>query len=180
LVNRLNSIQSAGTYKKDEMVKKEMQKLLTSNPEGIGSEKFVEEIRETTKVSRGKIFSMIKKYEQLGVMKTQRNLEDKRRVTYFPNLQKVKTEQRFSEGIEFIQALLSEPKTKFAESERKSPGIRIRVSTFTNWVEMSPQSLKEQVDDIADQFSHVYGRPLGKNMRVRSSTKVAFIITMES
>jgi DNA-binding MarR family transcriptional regulator len=179
-VNRLNSIQSAGTYKKDEMVKKEMRKLLVANPQGIGSEEFVEKIRATTKVSRGKIFSMIKKYEQLGMMKTQRNIEDKRHATYFPNLQKVKTEQRFAEGMEFIQALLSEPKTEFAESERKSSGIRINVSIFTNWGGESPQSLDKQVKSIANQFSSSYDTLLGKNMKVRSFTKLAFIITMES
>ena len=54
-MNRLNSIQSAGTYKKDEMVKKEMRKLLAANPDGIGSEEFVGKIRATTEVSRGKI-----------------------------------------------------------------------------------------------------------------------------
>ena len=161
------------------MVKKEMYKLLRANPEGIGSEEFVEKTRATTKVSRGKIFSMIKKYEQLGIMKTERNLEDKRHATYFPDLQKVKTEQRFSEGMEFIQALLSEPKTEFAESETKSSGIRINVSIFTN-LGGSPQSLQEQVKSIANQFSSNYDKLLGENMKVRSSTKLAFIITMES
>jgi DNA-binding MarR family transcriptional regulator len=179
-VNRLNSIQSAGTYKKDEMVKKEMRKLLAANPDGIGSEEFVGKIRATTKVSRGKIFSMIKKYEQLGIMKTQRNIEDKRRATYFPNLQKVKTEQRFWEGMEFIQALLSEPKTEFAESETKSSGIRINVSIFTNWSGKPPQSLEDQVESIANQLSSSYDTLLGKNMKIRSSTKLAFIITMKS
>jgi len=178
-VNRLDSIPNAGTYKKDEIVKKEMRKLLASNPEGIGSEEFVEKIRATTKVSRGKIFSMIKKYERLGIMKTQRNTEDKRRATYFPDLQKVKTEQRFSEGMEYIQALLSAPKAQFAESEAKSSGIRINVSIFTN-LGGSPQNLKEQTKGIADQFSSMYDRLLSKNMRVRSSTKLAFIVTMES
>ena len=178
LVNRLNSIQSVGRYKKDEIVKKEMYKLLRAKPEGIGSEEFVEKIRATTKVSRGKIFSMIKKYEQLGIMKTERNLEDKRHVTYFPDLQKVKTEQRFSEGMEFIQALLSEPKTEFAESETKSSGIRINVSIFTNLGEK--QNLEDQVRSIAKQFSSSYDKLLGKNMKVRSSTKLAFIITMDS
>jgi hypothetical protein len=95
-------------------------------------------------------------------------------------LQKVKTEQRFSEGMEFIQALLSEPKTEFAESETKSSGIRINVSIFTNWGGKSPQSLEDQVKSIANQFSSSYDTLLGKNMKVRSSTKLAFIITMES
>ncbi len=177
-MNRLNSIQSVGRYKKDEMVKKEMYKLLRANPEGIGSEEFVEKIRATTKVSRGKIFSMIKKYEQLGIMKTERNLEDKRHATYLPNLQKVKTEQRFSEGMEFIQALLSGPKTEFAESETKSSGIRVSVSIFTNLGEK--QNLEDQVRSIANQFSSMYDKLLGKNVKVRPSTKLAFIITMDS
>jgi hypothetical protein len=169
-----------GRYKKDEIVKKEMYKLLRANPEGIGSEEFVEKTRATTKVSRTKIFSMIKKYEQLGIMKTQRNLEDKRHATYFPDLQKVKTEQRFSEDVEFIQALLSEPKTEFAESETKSSGIRVSVDIFTNWGEKPSQSLEDQVKSIAKQFSSNYDKLLGKNMKVRPSTKLAFIITMES
>ena len=155
-----------------------MYKLLGSKPEGIGSEEFVEKIRATTKASRGKIFSMIKKCEQLGIMKTERNLKDKRCATYYPNLQKVKTEQRFSEGMEFIQALLSEPKTEFAESETKSSGIRVSVSIFTNLGEK--QNLEDQVRSIAKQFSSSYDKLLGKNMKVRSSTKLAFIITMES
>jgi len=179
-VNRLNSIQSAGTYQKDEMVKKEMHKLLAANPDGIGSEEFVGKIRATTKVSRGKIFSMIKKYEQLGIIKTQRNIEDKRRATYFPNLQKVKTEQRFAEGMEFIQALLSESKTEFAESETESSGIRVSVGIFTNRGGTSSQSLEDQVRSIAKQFSSNYDKLLSKNMKVRPSTKLAFIITMES
>jgi DNA-binding MarR family transcriptional regulator len=177
-VNRLNSIQSVGRYKKDELVKKEMYKLLRENPEGIGSEEFVGKIRATTEVSRGKIFSMIKKSEQLGIMKTERNLKDKRCATYYPNLQKVKTEQRFSEGMEFIQALLSEPKTEFAESETKSSGIHVSVSIFTNLGEK--QNLEDQVRSIANQFSSSYDKLLGKNMKVRQSTKLAFIITMES
>jgi len=180
LVNGLNSIQSVGRYKKDEIVKKEMYKLLRANPEGIGSEEFVEKTRATTKVSRGKIFSMIKKYEQLGIMKTERNLEDKRHATYFPDLQKVKTEQRFLEDVEFIQALLSEPKTEFAESETKSSGIRVSVGIFTNWGEKPSQSLEDQVKSIAKQFSSNYDKLLGKDMKVRPSTKLAFIITMES
>jgi DNA-binding MarR family transcriptional regulator len=180
-VDRLNSIQSVGRYKKDETVKKEMYKLLISKPEGIGSEEFVETIRATTKASRGKIFSMIKKCEQLGIMKTVRNPKDKRRATYYPNLQKVKTEQRFSEGTEFIQALLSEPKTEFAESETRSSGIRTRVSIFTNWGGTSSQNLENQVRSVAKQFSSNYDMLLGsKNMKVRPSTKLAFIITMES
>ena len=179
-MNRLNSIQSVGRYKKDEIVKKEMYKLLRANPEGIGSEEFVEKTRATTKVSRTKIFSMIKKCEQLGIMKTERNLEDKRHATYFPNLQKVKTEQRFSEDVEFIQALLSEPKTEFAESETRSSGIRVSVGIFTNWGEKPSQSLEDQVKSIAKQFSSNYDKLLGKNMKVRPSTKLAFIITMES
>jgi DNA-binding MarR family transcriptional regulator len=177
-VDRLNSIQSVGRYKKDEIVKKEMYRLLISKPEGIGSEEFVETIRATTKASRGKIFSMIKKCEQLGIMKTERNPKDKRRATYYPNLQKVKTEQRFSEGTEFIQALLSEPKTEFAESEAKSSGIRVSVSIFANLAEK--QNLEDQVRSIAKQFSSSYDKLLSKNMKVRPSTKLAFIITMES
>jgi DNA-binding MarR family transcriptional regulator len=180
-VNRLNSIQSVGRYKKDEIVKKEMYKLLRSKPEGIGSEEFVEKIRATTKASRGKIFSMIKKCEQLGIMKTERNPKDKRCATYYPNLQKVKTEQRFSEGMEFIQTLLSEPKTEFEESETRSSGIRTRVSIFTNWAGTSKQSLEDQVRSVAKKFSSDYDMLLGsKNMKVRPSTKLAFIITMES
>ena len=174
----MNSITSVGRYKKDEMLKKEMYKLLRENPEGIGSEEFVEKIRATTKVSRGKIYSMIKKYEQLGIMKTERNPEDKRHATYFPNLQKVKTEQRFSEGMEFIQALLSEPKTEFAESETKSSGIRVSASVFTNLAEK--QNLEDQVRSIVKHFSSNYDMLLGKNMKVRPSTKLAFIVTMES
>jgi DNA-binding MarR family transcriptional regulator len=177
-VNRLNSIQSVGRYKKDEMVKKEMYKLLRENPEGIGSEEFVEKIRATTKVSRGKIYSMIKKSEQLGIMKTERNPRDKRHATYFPNLQKVKTEQRFSEGMEFIQALISEPKTEFAESETKSSGIRVSASIFTNLAEK--KNLEDQVRSIVKHFSSNYDMLLGKNMKVRPSTKLAFIVTMES
>ena len=181
LVNRLSSTQSVGRYKKDEMVKKEMYKLLSSKPEGIGSEEFVEKIRATTKASRGKIYSMIKKCEQLGIMKTERNPKDKRCATYYPNLQKVKTEQRFSEGMEFIQALLSEPKTEFAESERSSSGIRVSVGIFTNWRGTSSQSLEEQVRKVAKQFSDNSDMLLGsKNLKVRPSTKLAFIITMES
>jgi DNA-binding MarR family transcriptional regulator len=181
LVNRLNSIQSVGRYKKDEIVKKEMYKLLRSKPEGIGSKEFVEKIRATTKASRGKIFSMIKKYEQLGIMKIERNPKDKRCATYYPNLQKVKTEQRFSEGMEFIQTLLSEPKTEFAESETRSSGIRVSVGIFTNWGGTSSHSLEDQVRSIAKQFSSNYDRLLGsKDMKVRPSTKLAFIITMES
>lgn len=176
----MNSIPKLGTYKKDELVAREMLKLLAAKPEGIGSEEFVEKIRATTKVSRGKIFSMIKKYEKLGIMKAERKIEDKRYVTYFPNLEKVKTEQRFSEGMEFIQALLSEPKTEFAESETKSSGIHISVSIFTNWTEKSSHSLEDQVESIAKQFSSSYDKVLSKNMKVRPSTKLAFIITMES
>jgi DNA-binding MarR family transcriptional regulator len=180
-VNRLNSIQSVGRYKKDEIVKKEMYKLLGSKPEGIGSEEFVEKIRATTKASRGKIFSMIKKCEQLGIMKTERNPKDKRCAIYYPNLQKVKTEQRFSEGMEFIQALLSQPKTEFAESETRSSGIRVSVGIFTNWGGTPSHSLEDQVRSIAKQFSSNYDMLLGsKNMKVRPSTKLAFIITMES
>ena len=177
-MDRLNSIPKLGTYKKDELVAREMLKLLAAKPEGIGSEEFVEKIRATTKVSRGKIFSMIKKYEKLGIMKAERKIEDKRHVTYFPNLEKVKTEQRFSEGMEFIQALLSEPKTEFAESETKSSGIHVSVSIFTNLSEK--QNLEDQVRSIASQFSSSYDKLLGKNMKVRPSTKLAFIITMES
>jgi hypothetical protein len=92
----------------------------------------------------------------------------------------VKTEQRFSEDVEFIQALLSEPKTEFAESETRSSGIRVSVGIFTNWGEKPSQSLEDQVKSIAKQFSSNYDKLLGKNMKVRPSTKLAFIITMES
>lgn len=179
-MNILNSVERLGTYKKDELFQKVMRKLLQANPEGIGSEDLVEAIRGTTRVSRGKIFSMIKKFEESGYMKIERGT-DRRKAVYLPNLQKVKTEQRFSEGMEFIQALLSEPKTEFEESETRSFGIRTRVSLFTNWAGTSKQSLEDQVRSVAKQFASNYDMMLGsKNLKVRPSTKLAFIITMES
>jgi hypothetical protein len=83
--------------------------------------------------------------------------------------------------MEFIQALLSQPKTEFAESETRSSGIRVSVGIFTNWGGTPSHSLEDQVRSIAKQFSSNYDMLLGsKNMKVRPSTKLAFIITMES
>jgi DNA-binding MarR family transcriptional regulator len=178
----LNPIQDRGTYKKQDDLKKEMRKILSESSEGIGSEKFVSSVQEATGVSRGMIFAMIKQFASLGLMRIERGPPDRRKARYFPNLEKVKTEQKLSEGMEFIQALLSEPKTEFAESETKSSGIRVSVSIFTNWGGTSSQSLEDQVTSIAKQFSSSYDNllGLGKNMKVRPSTKLAFIITMES
>ena len=174
----MNPIQDRGTYKKQDDLKKEMRKILSESSEGIGSEKFVSSVQEATGVSRGMIFAMIKQFASLGLMRIERGPPDRRKAHYFPNLEKVKTEQKLSEGMEFIQALLSEPKTEFAESETKSSGIHVSVGIFTNLGEK--QNLEDQVRSIAKQFSSSYDKLLSKNMKVRPSTKLAFIITMES
>ncbi len=178
-MNVLNSVEKLGTYKKDELVHKEMRKLLQANPEGIGSEDFVEKMRGTTRVSRGKIFSMIKTFESLGYMKIERG-EDRRTAVYLPNLQKVKTEQRLSEGMEFVRALLSEQNIDFGEAETKSSGIRARVSIFTNWIDSSSGNLESVARTCARQFSQAYDTMLHKDLRLRPSVKTAYIITLET
>ncbi|HUW48684.1 MAG TPA: hypothetical protein VMW36_08075 [Patescibacteria group bacterium] len=175
----MNSVKSLGTYKKDELVRKEMCKLLQANPQGIGSEDFVKKIRETTGVSHGKVFSMIKKFVESDYMKIERGV-DRRKAVYLPNLQKVKTEQRLSEGVEFARKLMSEPNIRFGEGETKSSGIRVRVSIFTNWNEETTGSLETQAKYTTGLFSSYYDKVLSKNMKIRPSVKTAFIITLET
>lgn len=178
-MNELNSVQKLGTYRKDELVRKEMRKLLQANPMGIGSEDFVERVKESTKVSRGKIFSMIKTFESLGYMRIERG-EDRRTAVYLPNLQKVKTEQKLSEGMEFVRALLSEQNIDFGEAEIKSTGIRARVSIFTNWIDSTSGNLESVARTCAKQFSSAYDTILHKDLRLRPSVKTAYIITLET
>jgi hypothetical protein len=178
-VNELNSVKSLAIFEKDDLVKKEMRKLLQANPEGIGSEDFVKKIQDTVKVSRGKVFSMIKKFEESGNMRIERGT-DRRRAMYLPNLQKVKTEQRLSEGVEFATKLLSEPNIRFGEGETKSSGILSRVSIFTNSNDATSDSLENQARTVAKLFSSNYDNLLTRDRKLRPSVKCAFIITMET
>jgi hypothetical protein len=122
---------------------------------------------------------MIKKYEESGYIKIERG-PDRRKALYVPNLQKVKTEQRLSEGMEFAGRLLSEPKIRFGEGETKSSGLCVRVSIFTNWADETSERLEIQARETAKQFSSAYDKLLSKNMKLRASVKTAFIITMET
>lgn len=178
-MTELNSVKNLGTYKKDELVQKEMRKLLQANPKGIGSEDFVKKIRETTRVSHGKVFSMIKKFVESGYMKIERGA-DRRKAMYLPNLQKVMTEQRFSEGMEFVRALLSEQSIDFGEADIKSSGIRARVSIFTNWIDATSGNLESTARTCARRFSNAYDTMLNKDLRLRPSVKAAYIITLET
>lgn len=175
----MNSIGTLGTYKKDELVRKEMRRLLQANPRGIGSEDFVEEVRSNTQVSRGKIFSMIKEFVKLGYMKIERGT-DRRTAIYLPNTEKVKTEQRLSEGMEFVRNLLLEPQIDFGEAEVKSAGLRASVSIFTNWIDESSGHLNNVARTCARRFSEAYDTTFNKNLRLRPSAKTAYIITLET
>ena len=122
---------------------------------------------------------MIKTFESLGYMRIERG-EDRRTAVYLPNLQKVKTEQKLSEGMEFVRALLSEQNIDFGEAEIKSTGIRARVSIFTNWIDSTSGNLESVARTCAKQFSSAYDTILHKDLRLRPSVKTAYIITLET
>lgn len=177
MVDRLNIIQSEGRYHKEEVVKKEMRKLLSQNPSGIGSEEFVTSIRDATGVSRGMIFAQIKVFQLSRLMRIERNKEDRRKVTYFPNIEKVKTEQRVFEGIEFIRNL--GPDVTFGEGETKESGFRYRATIFTNQT-----FTKEQLTAEAIMIAKNIGIALSQmmkiqNLKIPQSFKKAVILTLE-
>ena len=84
-VNRLNSIQDKGKYYKQDVLRKEMRKILTEKANGIDSGEFVEKLREATGVSRGMIFAHIKELVSYGEIHIERNKKDRRKAVYFPN-----------------------------------------------------------------------------------------------
>ena len=177
MVDRLNLIQSKGRFYKEEVVKKEMRKLLSQNPNGIGSEKFVAHIREAVGVSRGMIFAQIKNFEDMGLMRIERNREDRRKATYFPNIDKVKTEQRFFEGIEFIRNL--GPNMIFGEGEAKKSGLCFRATVFTNQV-FAKEQLTEEANMIAKNMGTALSQMMKiQNIKIPQSFKKAVILTLE-
>lgn len=172
----MNLIQSKGRFYKEEAVKKEMRKLLSQNPNGIGSEKFVTHISKAAGVSRGMIFSYIKDFKESGLMRIERNEGDRRKATYFPNIEKVKTEQRFFEGIEFIRNL--GPNMIFGEGKAKKIGFRFKATVFTNQSFTKEQLTKEAIM-IAKNMG-VALESMVKTENIPKSFKKAVIITLET
>ena len=177
MVNRLNIIQSKGRYYKEEVVKKEMRKLLAQNPNGLGSEKFVAHIRDVAGVSRGMIFSHIKDFEDTGLIRIERKKEDRRKAIYFPNIEKVKTEQRFFEGMGFIRNL--GPDMIFGEGEAKESGFRFKASVFVNQ-SFTKEELTEEANMIAKNMVVALSSMIKmQNVKIPQSFRKAVIITLE-
>jgi hypothetical protein len=178
MVNRLNLIQRKGRYYKEELVKKEMRKLLSQNPNGIGSEEFVADITDAACVSRGMVFSYIKDFEDSGLMRIERAKEDRRKAIYFPNIEKVETEQRFFEGMGFIRNLGAD--MIFGEGEAQQSGFRFKASVFVN------QSFtKEDLTKEANMITENMGQALSsmikmQDIKIPHSFKKAVIITLET
>ena len=175
-VNRLNSIQDKGRHYKQNILKKEMRKMLTEKANGIDSGEFVEKLREATGVSRGMIFAHIKDFESAGLLRIERNREDRRKVTYFPNTEKVKTEQSFSEGIEFIQNL--GPDMRFAEDRAENKQFICKVAFFTNLKDLSKEALQQEAKKMVLALS-VGMKTIGSAYRTKSHFKIAYILTVE-
>lgn len=177
MVDRLNLIQSKGRFYKEEVVKKEMRKLLSQNPSGIGSEEFVTHIKKTVGVSRGMIFAQIKNFENMGLMRIERNKEDRRKAIYFPNIEKVKTEQRFFEGMGFIRNL--GPDMIFGEGEAKESGFRFKASVFVNQ-SFTKEELTEEANMIAKNMGVALSSMIKmQDIKIPRSFRKAVIVTLE-
>jgi len=150
-VNRLNSIQDKGRHYKQNILKKEMRKMLTEKANGIDSGEFVEKLREATGVSRGMIFAHIKELVSHGEIHIERNERDRRKAMYFPDIEKVKPRQSMSEGIEFINGL--GPDLKFAQAEKRDKRLQLRceVAFFTNQEDIPQQQVDSQAKTMANQ-----------------------------
>lgn len=175
----MNIIQSKGRYYREEVVEKEMRRILAENPNGISSGEFVEKIGKNVDVSRGMIFARIKKFESSGLMRIERDKQDRRKATYFPYIEKVKTEQRFSEGVEFIRNLGKD--VRLAEAEEEKSGLRIRASVFTNQKEESRKYLKKNAEIISSSLLNNLAIFMKKHkLKIKPSFKAAYLITLET
>lgn len=155
-----------------------MRKILTQNPNGIDSGEYVEKARKAAGVSRGMIFAHIKDFESAGLLRIERNREDRRKVTYFPNTEKVKTEQSFSEGIEFIRNL--GPDMRFAESTLpdKDKQFICKVAFFTNLKDLSKEVMQQQAKNMAIAFAEGM-QVIASQYRIKTHFKIAYILTVE-
>jgi hypothetical protein len=103
MVSRLNSIQIQGRYQKEKLVKKEMTKMLTENPNGIDSEEFVKKITEATGASRGMVYDRIRDFQTVGNIRIDRPKHDRRKAIYFPNnIPKLEAQNRRYHVEEFL------------------------------------------------------------------------------
>jgi DNA-binding MarR family transcriptional regulator len=176
MVHRLNLIQDKGRYYKQDILKKEMRKILTQNPNGIDSGEYVEKARKAAGVSRGMVFAHIKDFESNGLIRMERNREDRRKVTYFPNTEKVKTEQRFSEGIEFIRNL--GPDMRFAEDRAEDKRFICKVAFFTNLKDLSKEAVQQQAEQMAIALN-VGMQGMASKYRLKTHYKIAYILTVK-
>lgn len=85
----MDSISYKTRFDKKAKVRQVMLEVLKENPEGITSEKYVEKVRQKTRVSRGLIFDLIKELEVTGRIAIERDPKDRRKAIYKPFPQKV-------------------------------------------------------------------------------------------
>ena len=176
MVHRLNLIQDKGKYYKQDILKKEMRKILTEKANGIDSGEFVEKLREATGVSRGMIFAHIKELVSYGEIHIERNKKDRRKAVYFPNIEKIKPRQSISEGIEFIRNL--GPDMRFAEDRAEDKQFICKVAFFTNLKDLTKEAIQQQPKQMALAFN-VGMQGMASQYRIKSHFKIAYILTVE-
>jgi hypothetical protein len=110
-------------------------------------------------------------------MRKERNREDNREATYFPNIEKVKTEQSVSESIEFIQSL--SPNFKFGEARSQMGKFHSTCSVFSNIEETPQKTLKQTAEKMAKLFLASAPEIVESSPGASSSFKIAYIATLE-
>ena len=127
---KLNLVKSR--FEKQKLLEKTCIQVLQRNPEGINTEEFIQEVKakleeKREKASRATIFNMIKKLENAGILRIERDRKDRRKAIYKPNIEKAKTETRKFEVEEFLNSL--ENPESFEET-RKMDDMKITFSIF--------------------------------------------------
>jgi len=162
-------------YSKEKQVKEVMFKVLEQNPEGTGSEEFINLVRGQIAVSKGKIFDLVKFFVNAGKMTIERNPRDRRKAIYKPVLQRVKTDRKVFQASQFIETL-SDPIHAY-----KGRG-KVTVSFFFDLAGKGNRKywqnyVDESVESAVKQYRHVLRTLKGKLL---TGQKLAVVLTYES
>ncbi len=107
MVTELNLIRNEeDRFQKDRALKAVMLKVLSQHEkDGIKPEDLVKQVQSMVKVSRGKIFNVIKDFHFHGLIRIETDSKDRRRKRYYPNIGKVKAQTAKFKIEDFLKQL---------------------------------------------------------------------------
>jgi len=150
----LNPIQTEeNRFQKDRKLRKEMMQILNRHEkDGIAPEDFIKQVQSVVKVSRGKIFNVIKDFAFHGLIRIETDAEDRRKKRYYPNIDYAKAEVTRYKVEDFLRSI---KKPQSFEFEKNIRGYHLSLSLiFEHYkeVKLDQKFARESLEPIMNML----------------------------